>query len=542
MSTEHTPSAEATRGAFAGKPIDVALFLPIHYGQRLTGEGIWRVIKELIVANSQKTENALRLTIVTAQWAEAELREELKDALGDDYASIVRIHAPPVNLAIAKSLWKGHVRARQRLSRRQLRRRLAAERKVELRSAAAKLFSGKISSYFAAPLLPLLTAAFALKYWWQDREKKESRLTRLIRSRATSITLESEFHLIATRYERRYKPDVWWVPFPIAMGITCLERPRVAHVYDFVFADFPRGQNLPEVAMSRLDIKTSLQTAAQVVTHSQHVRRRVVEPLFNVPSDRIHVIPHASPNLRRFVTREDGTMLPRSELAERIRAHCARKLNDWPTVDPFIEETVAPRLLHVPFENISYVLMSTQNRAYKNVVTVAKAVRVLNQHYGRRVFLALTGEFRPCDRHDPLARYVINQNMLEWVLPLPRVPDRILASLYACAAVAVHPSLYEGGVGAFPFYEALSVDCPALLSLNDSMREALVQEPGYSACLFNPFDVGDLIRKLIVVLDDRDNALETQRKIHENVSRRTWQDLIDDYAVVLRRAAALDER
>lgn len=517
----------------------VALFIPISFEGRLVGEGIWRVLKELVVANARRDDAALDITIVGPAWIREELEDELRLCLGDRMDRIT-LYVPGVQLAIVGALWRSHRRAKERLAKRQQRRMRGAERKLEVRGMIARVLGNRTASLFAGVLLPWVSLVYAWKYWWQDRERKESLLLRLLVGRAVAGILEGEFASIIRHYQKIEAPDVWWVPYPIALGSTALEGPRVVHVYDLAYADFPKGQDLGSVAMSKVDIAVNVRAATEIITHSAHVRDRVAVPLFDIPREKITVLPHASPDLRPFVTHSDSAQLwSRVEMAERIRAYCTSKRMNWPTVDDFIEEIVAPRLGTFPFETAPYVLLSTQNRSYKNVLQVAKAIRVLNHQRGYRVHLALTGQFKPSDKTDALARYAINNHLMEYLLPLPRVPDDVLAALYGCAAVAIHPSLYEGGVGAFPFYEALSVDCPALVSVNDSMREALVAEPGYSVCLFNPYNTTDLVNRIEVILKDREAAVALQRPVHARVSNKTWSDLLDEYTAVFERAARL---
>lgn len=515
----------------------VALFIPISFEGRLVGEGIWRVLKELVVANAKRAAPDLDVTIVGPAWIREELQEELKLCLGDDMAR-VNLYVPGVQIWIVGALWRAHKRSKEQIAKRQKRRMKAAERKLEVRAVIANVLGNRVLSLFAAALLPLVSLMYAWKYWWEDRERKESLLVRILAGRAVAGMLEGEFASIIRNYQERQAPDVWWVPYPIALGSTALRGPQVIHVYDLAYADFPKGQDLGSVAISKIDISVSVRSASQIITHSEHVRDRVAVPLFDIPKEKITVLPHASPNLRPFVTHSaSGQLWSKREMAEKIRAYCASRRMNWPTVDDFIEEIVAPRLATFAFETTPYVLLSTQNRSYKNVLQVAKAIRVLNHQRGYRVHLALTGQFKPSDKTDALARYAINNHLMEYLLPLPRVPDDVLAALYGCASVAIHPSLYEGGVGAFPFYEALSVDCPALVSVNDSMREALLAEPGYSVCLFNPHNTTDLVNRIEATLKDRDAAVALQSPIHARVASKTWSDLLDEYTPVFERAA-----
>jgi len=523
-------SLHSGQGGSSSRRLRIALLLPLSFEAPLVGEGIWRVIKELLVAHArQRDRYGIELIPVGAEWVREEYERELRNALGEGYV-IPEGYFPPVRLLIVKALWGLYKDQLRKRARRQQRRWVSAIRRNTVRSALARVHRRNVTALMAGMIIPVVGAYYALKFWLADRERKPTKLVRWLLSRANAALVESEICSVIYEAQRKHRPDLWWVPYPSAMGLVAVPGKPVMHVYDLVYADYPKDQALWLIAQTRLDFKLSLQRAAHVVTHSRHVSNNVAVPLLEVPPEKISVIPHASPNLRPHVTdKTTGKLLGRHALALIIRHYIEQKSTNWPVVDEFSEEIILPRLRAFPFETAQYVLMSTQNRSYKNTIIVLKALRVLNQHRSRKVFLALTGQVRMADKSDPLARYAIAHNLVQYLLPLPRVPDSVLAALYAGAAMAIHPSFYEGGVGAFPFYEGMSVDCPVLVSDNASMREALETEPGYSDFLFNPHNTGQLIRMMESVLDKRDAWVDKARPVYQRVSQRSWNDLLDEY-------------
>ena len=121
-------------------------------------------------------------------------------------------------------------------------------------------------------------------------------------------------------------------------------------------------------------------------------------------------------------------------------------------------------LADFPFEHLDYVVVSTQDRQTKNVVTVVDAVAQLLRHEALNLKLLMTTPIHVGATWTPLPGRIASDGLDLDVLSLPDLPRDVHAALYHGASVAVHASFYEGGQAPFPFHEAVSVGTPCLIA------------------------------------------------------------------------------
>jgi glycosyltransferase involved in cell wall biosynthesis len=113
---------------------------------------------------------------------------------------------------------------------------------------------------------------------------------------------------------------------------------------------------------------------------------------------------------------------------------------------------------------------------------------------------------------------------------LPDLPRPEHAAFYHCAAVTVHPAIFEGGAMAFPFQESVSVGTPCLVARGPHIDECLEMFPELQPWVFDPESpdaLADLIRDTI---HDRDQVLDQQMKIYDRMGQRGWGDVVGEFA------------
>jgi glycosyltransferase involved in cell wall biosynthesis len=269
-----------------------------------------------------------------------------------------------------------------------------------------------------------------------------------------------------------------------------------------------------------LDTQRTLADADGVITYSRHVASEHVERFFGPISGEISVIKHAVPDLRRdlpFVaTDRRRTGLSRRLAADLLRRHSAER--GWNYLASF------------PFEDVSFVAVSTQDRPTKNYGLVVEALRRLIRRDYRNVKLIVTARIDAAVAGSQLSNSV-RETRMEWdVVSMTNLPRTEHAALYHCAGITVHPSLIEGGDIAFPWPESVSLGTPCIVARGPHIDELLQAFPAFEPWVFDPYDVDGLARLILDTIENREDVLARQIAIFDLMRRRTWADVAGEYA------------
>jgi glycosyltransferase involved in cell wall biosynthesis len=269
------------------------------------------------------------------------------------------------------------------------------------------------------------------------------------------------------------------------------------------------------------DARHTLSRIDGVITFSKHVARRHVAGFFGVDSSRIRTIPHAPADLigeLSFIAPgRRRTLESRRAAADRLRCHAADR--DW------------AYLVGFPFDDIDYVAISTQDRPTKNLPLVVDAIRRLirRDYYDIKLFMTtILGEVGESECILPSA--LRDANLQLDTVSMPRLPGAVHAAFYHCAAVTVHPSLFEGGATVFPFGESVSVGTPCLMARGPHTEELLESYPELHSWVFDPYDVDGLARLIRNTIADRDAVLTEQLASYARMKSRSWAQVADEYA------------
>jgi glycosyltransferase involved in cell wall biosynthesis len=110
--------------------------------------------------------------------------------------------------------------------------------------------------------------------------------------------------------------------------------------------------------------------------------------------------------------------------------------------------------------------------------------------------------------------------------------DVEILALYDFADVFVYPSLYEGF--GLPVLEAMACGCPVIASNVSSLPEVV----GEAGILVDPYNVGELARAMLTVLNDDDLKKELSRRSIAQAQKFSWAGAADSYVSLFREVLA----
>jgi glycosyltransferase involved in cell wall biosynthesis len=369
--------------------------------------------------------------------------------------------------------------------------------RLEKRFPKARKFSG----YVTSPLRELRRDEFAIRVFETIKKRELSRLVRKInRERVADVW---------------YCPTIFWPEFADVAG------PKAVAVPDMVFVDFPLGyaSNLGEAVFAKA--QEIIRAETHVVCYSDYVREAHLVDRLGVAPSRISVIRHGLVEMHQYV---NGTTLEqRREWAIRtVNAYLRHRFRDHPYLAEF------------DFSDVRFALYASQARPHKNLLNLARTWEGLLRKDSAGTKLVLT-----CRLSDEPAvhEFVQARNLQHDILEFNGLPAEILAALNVLAAVAVNPSLFEGGFP-FTFSEAYSVGTPSVMARIPVVLELVRDADLREAMLFDPYDSESMGERVRWALANRSRLLELQRPLYDEMARRGWRVAGSEYVALFSKLAA----
>lgn len=326
------------------------------------------------------------------------------------------------------------------------------------------------------------------------------------------------------RFANAHVPvDAWISLFPNQTGAQLLDAPVSTIFPDAIglaYHDFDDGSwsaKGPPVAW-RERVRATLETVNNVITFSGHVARDQVTGFFGVEPDRIRVIPHAPPTLDGILPFVEKGMRTDESLfraAEMLRRHCARRGLTY--------------LIDFPFEHVRYVAVSTQDRVTKNIRVVVEAVEQLVRQWHEHFKMIMTAQVHFGSNWTPTPAAIELAQLQFDVLSMPDLPREVHAAFYHCAEVTVHPSVFEGGRGVFPYYESISVGTPCLMADGPHVAEFMADAPELAPFVFDPNDARQLAELLLDTSKRRAEVTALQAATYGRLRQRSWSEVAREY-------------
>ncbi|HKL16769.1 MAG TPA: glycosyltransferase family 1 protein [Patescibacteria group bacterium] len=160
-----------------------------------------------------------------------------------------------------------------------------------------------------------------------------------------------------------------------------------------------------------------------------------------------------------------------------------------------------------------YLLYVGNAFPHKNLKRLILAFRLIQDNI-TNINLVFVGNLD--NFYKKLQTFVKNENINN-IYFLGRVSDKDLDYLYKNACIYVFPSLAEGF--GLPGLEAMKNGLPVASSNSASLPEIY----GKAAVYFNPKDINDMVKKILILIKDKEKREFLRNKGKNQVNKYSWE-------------------
>jgi glycosyltransferase involved in cell wall biosynthesis len=265
--------------------------------------------------------------------------------------------------------------------------------------------------------------------------------------------------------------EIFWFPSPAIYGINKINRKKkVISFWDpFVF-EYREFQDIMYVLY--LKFLEIYKKADAVITQSEANMKFLVD-VMGIGHERIYVINNGSPDYSMH--KLDIAFKAQNSL----ESISSKVISNWPkknytgwtkaeAIRSFsydsINKSILWRLLKNKEAESKVILISTQDRPYKGFINLLKILEAYVESHQTNLQIIFTTQLKL--EYNKLFPSLVNR-----VHEITRVSEYQHAILYSISDLIIHPSFAEGGLGAYPQFEAESLDKPSLINKGRHLTE-----------------------------------------------------------------------
>lgn len=329
----------------------------------------------------------------------------------------------------------------------------------------------------------------------------------------------------------RQDVDVWFVPGIFWPEVAELKGTCVINVPDVVTLEFPElCSDDNSFSISTEICCETIRKGTKFITYCDYIKESVVQNRFGKAN--VVTIPHANHDLAYYVTIPDFVQ-------EKLNAN---KDFSKAFASSILSSQLPMHCLYAPsyylsFGEVEYIFYASQNRPYKNILSLLRAYEYLlrKKYISAKLFLT-------CDLKVYNATWdFVAENKLQMdVLCFYNVDAQTLAALYKCAALVVNPTFYEGGFP-FTFGEGMSVGTPSVMSDIPQVRDVVEPYGLCDAMLFDPYDWQSMADKIEYGLAHRQELYELEFPLYQDQAKRTDSVVAAEYVAAFEKFIREDQ-
>jgi glycosyltransferase involved in cell wall biosynthesis len=449
---------------------NIIIWLPLRPGASWRGEGIAQTVENII----KTLDPEIEITVVTTAECEKEFDEKIKSR---------------VKVKLLK--WINTTNTR----------------KYEL----------KDTDSFAPTLFELMAAKFSIAKF-----NKVKKLSKLIKS--IMYVVELRFICLKINLGWLFSRDaVYWFPAPNIYGIDKIKRKKIISFWDpfvFEYRDFGDMMNVLYLKFYEIYRK-----AEGIITQSESNKRYLID-VMGIDGNLIKVINNGSPDYSRHYNEDENKRQP---LQNWLKPHYVG-IGKSDAISSFVKDKVNKSILwrllsKKELDNSKTIIISTQDRPYKGLKLLLKLLDAYVDKYGENINIVTTAHFQDEYRK-------MYPRLMDRIYEITRVSEFQHSILYGVADLAIHPSFVEGGLGAYPQFEAASMKKPSLVNTGRHITEMISvnklssDESSLIAVDFTNIEIAcEKIKKLL-----HDDAIRENNIKVINKCRNSWGDVGMQYS------------
>lgn len=319
--------------------------------------------------------------------------------------------------------------------------------------------------------------------------------------------------------------DVWFNPNPMWSAVQRMSGPKVCVLHDFLIGDYP-------ACYKEFDYRPVLETFRragkihdQVICSSSYVRDQHATKLCHIPREKISIV-HTPPIVDRRDQGNNDILVDRS----RLRTLLQRSLPNW--MQGRERELFLHHTVNLPFGELPYIFLSTQNRPHKNMRLAAEALQILIRRKYEGI-IGLTTALIEIRGQSEFEKYLLKEKLNGSFLSLGKLSDEAHFLAYRFAVATVHTSPFEGNFP-LPFAESVSCGTPCLVAYSPAYDEFICGSEREHV-FFKP-NAANLAERIAYVCSNRAEILDVQRQILGRMCNNTWDGFANSYTEVFKRA------
>lgn len=183
-----------------------------------------------------------------------------------------------------------------------------------------------------------------------------------------------------------------------------------------------------------------------------------------------------------------------------------------------------------------YIAYPSRNRSNKNWILIFKALDLLRKR-GVSIQFVTTG----CSKDVEATKHFVEENHLEdLILEVGSLPENELYALYKYADLVVASTIIEGLGISGQALEALKMQVPVIHAKSMGIEESLESVGlNMNTADLNWVGLNDaetLADKILEVLNDPQTCIEKQKNILEAYTKRTWNEVAEDFIGVFKKS------